>query len=185
MIVVVFQPYGAKVFFKVPMDKFYGVNVSTHDIEDIELANLADNLINTSDDAQCVDLIECFLLTRLRFYPEHNLRRITATIKEINCQPQITVKSLSDIACLSSKQFKRIFTEYIGITPKEFLRIVRLQRALFVLQTSSEINFVQLACECGFYDQSDLIKEFKFFSGYTPIEYLMVCNPYSNYFSEP
>ena len=27
-----------------------------------------------------------------------------------------------------------------------------------------------------------MIKEFKFFSGYTPAEYLAVCAPYSDYF---
>ena len=32
--------------------------------------------------------------------------------------------------------------------------------------------------------QSHTIKEFKLFSGYTPAEYLSVCAPYSDYFSE-
>jgi len=33
-------------------------------------------------------------------------------------------------------------------------------------------------------DQSHMIKEFKLFSGYTPAEYLSVCAPYSDYFSD-
>jgi AraC-like DNA-binding protein len=55
---------------------------------------------------------------------------------------------------------------------------------LFVLQFNPHIDLTQLAFECGFYDQSHLIKEFKTFSGYTPAEYLAVCNPYSDYFSQ-
>ncbi|MEO3190464.1 AraC family transcriptional regulator, partial [Parabacteroides distasonis] len=31
---------------------------------------------------------------------------------------------------------------------------------------------------------SHMIKEFKLFSGYTPTEYLSLCAPYSDYFSE-
>ena len=70
------------------------------------------------------------------------------------------------------------------LTPKEFIRIVRMQRALSMLQQDATIPFVQVAYECGFSDQSHMIKEFKLFSGYTPAEYLSVCAPYSDYFSE-
>jgi len=54
---------------------------------------------------------------------------------------------------------------------------------LYTLQCQPGISFAQLACECGFFDQSHMIKEFKLFSGYTPAEYLAVCAPYSDYFS--
>ena len=51
---------------------------------------------------------------------------------------------------VSSKQFNRIFLDYVGATPKEFLRIVRMQRALFKVQQNPSISFAQLAYECGF-----------------------------------
>ena len=107
-----------------------------------------------------------------------------AVIKGIT-QPMINVSTLLQIACLSDKQLSRIFAEYVGSMPKEVIRIVRLQRALYSLQNSATENFTQLAYECGFYDQAHLIKEFKTFSGYTPKEYLLVCDPYSDYFSDP
>ena len=91
---------------------------------------------------------------------------------------------LSEAACLSSKQFGRVFADHVGTTPKEYLRIVRMQRALFLLQQDATLPFVQVAYECGYSDQSHMIKEFKLFSGYTPAEYLSVCAPYSDYFSE-
>ena len=93
------------------------------------------------------------------------------------------VKALADISCLSEKQFNRIFSEYIGIAPKDFLRIIRLQRTLSVLQHNPGISFAQLSYECGFTDQSHMIKEFKLFSGYTPKEYLNRYAPISDYFS--
>lgn len=101
----------------------------------------------------------------------------------MNLHPHIRTAQLADVACLSNKQFGRVFAEYVGATPKEFLRIVRIQRALYTLQCQPGISFAQLAYECGFFDQSHMIKEFKLFSGYTPAEYLAVCAPYSDYFS--
>ena len=115
---------------------------------------------------------------------EYNLKRISAVLHQINEQAKTNISELSETACLSSKQFNRIFLDYVGATPKEFLRIVRMQRALFKVQRNPSISFAQLAYECGFSDQSHMIKEFKLFSGYTPTEYLSLCAPYSDYFSE-
>ncbi|MBO1680994.1 AraC family transcriptional regulator, partial [Bittarella massiliensis] len=62
---------------------------------------------------------------------EYNLKRISAVLHQINEQAKTNISELSETACLSSKQFTRIFLDYVGATPKEFLRIVRMQRALF------------------------------------------------------
>lgn len=105
-------------------------------------------------------------------------------IRKINERKgEVRISDLSEAAHLSYKQFKRVFTEYIGVNPKDFLRIVRFQHALFVLQSSPDMNFSQLAYECGYYDQPHLINEFKIFTGYTPKEYQAICTPYSDYFS--
>ena len=153
-------------------------------MEDVELSDLVKQVTDTSDNAVCIRLIEQFFLRRLYTLPEYNLKRMSAVFHEINLRPQINISHLSETACLSSKQFGRIFADYVGTTPKEFIRIVRMQRALSMLQQDATIPFVQVAYECGFSDQSHMIKEFKLFSGYTPAEYLSVCAPYSDYFSE-
>lgn len=88
---------------------------------------------------------------------------MSAVFHEINLRPQINISHLSETACLSSKQFGRIFADYVGTTPKEFIRIIRMQRALSMLQQDATIPFVQVAYECGFSDQSHMIKEFKLF----------------------
>ena len=76
-----------------------------------------------------------------------------------------------------------IFKGDIEQNVKDFLRIIRLQRTLSVLQHNPGISFAQLSYECGFTDQSHMIKEFKLFSGYTPKEYLNRYAPISDYFS--
>lgn len=184
MIVVVFQPHAARDFLDIPANSFYERNVSTADTEDVELSVLSDRIADTPGHDTCIGLIEQFLIRRLYMRSEFNMKRISAVLQGIHLYPEISVSRLSEIACLGKKQFGRIFAEYVGTTPKEFIRIVRMQRALFVLQSDPSVAFAQLACMCGFYDQSHMIKEFRHFSGYTPSEYLSVCLPYSDYFSE-
>lgn len=183
MIVVVFQPYAAKAFLRLPLELFFGQNVSTEDVEDKELSELAKKVEDTQEDGACIRFIETFLIHRLISLSDFRLERVSAALLEINSQPQINISKLADISCWSSKQFGRVFMEYVGATPKDFMRIVRMQRALHKIQCNPTLPLVQVAYECGFADQSHMIKEFKLFSGYTPTEYMAVCAPYSDYFS--
>lgn len=183
MIVVVFQPYAPKVFFETPIHLFRGENVAIEDVEDRELAVLSRKIRDTENNEVCIQLIEQFLYHRLSALPEYTMRRLSSALSEINHRPQVDLSLLADTACLSTKQFSRIFVEYVGTSPKDFIRIVRVQRALFTMQRNPQMSFAQVAYSCGFSDQSHMIKEFKLFSGYTPQEYLAVCDPFSDYFS--
>ena len=183
MIVVVFRPFGLKAFFDAPACEFQDRCVSINDLGDKYLIELEDKLFYEQDDDICIKLIEEYLIKRLCFSSDYDYKRILASVRLINSQPLVTIGSLADVTCLSQKQFFRVFSNNVGTKPKEFIRIVRFQRALYVLQNRADISMTELAYECGYYDQPHLIKEFKYFSGYTPREYIAVCAPYSDYFS--
>jgi AraC-like DNA-binding protein len=187
LVCIVFQPVGAKAFLNMPLIELNEQSIAVDDLDDPQLTELSNRLFDTADsrDVACrvsTMLIEQFLLKRLRTLATHNLRRINAALQSVYAGQQ-NVEALAQTACLGYKQFKRVFAEYVGANPKDYLRVVRFQKALHTLQTQPAISLAQLACECGYYDQPHLIKEFKTFSGYTPVEYLSVCAPYSDYFS--
>jgi AraC-like DNA-binding protein len=182
MISVVFRPVGVRAFFNLPINKIAGLRLTAGDIEDKELLELENSLTSVENDKLCILSIEQFLLKRLTRLAEHNLKRIETAIRLIN-SGEAEVARLADSACLSTKQFSRIFSEYIGSNPKEFSRTIRFQRALHILENSPQTPLTALAYECGYFDQSHLIKDFKTLSGYTPSEYLVACQPYSDYFS--
>lgn len=172
-----------KIVFPTAIIPFQGENIAIEDVEDRELTELAHKVADTENNIRCINLIEQFLLHRLIVCSDYNIDRLSVVIQDINLNPYLDVCKLANTACLSTKQFTRIFTEYIGTSPKEFLRIIRVQRALFLLQQNPQCNFAQVAYSCGFSDQSHMIREFKLFTGYTPLEYLSVYTPISDYFS--
>lgn len=73
---------------------------------------------------------------------------------------------------LSQRRFITVFKQEIGITPKLFSRVRRFQRALVLIRRSAVPNWPALALECGYCDQSHLIRDFLAFSGFSPTEYL-------------
>ena len=182
MISVVFHPAGVRAFFNIPIDKIAGLRLTAGDMEDKDLSELENALTSTEEDKLSILLIEQFLLRRLTRLPEHNLKRVETAIRLINAG-QTEIGRLADAACLSTKQFNRIFSEYIGAHPKEFSRIIRFQRALHLLENNQQIPLTALAHECNYFDQSHMIKDFKTLSGYTPSEYFAACPPHSDYFS--
>lgn len=189
MIVVVFHPHAMSMFLNIPISLFYNQEVSGYSIENRSLKELADRVSECGDNTICVHYIEEWLLSQIVNNSSniaYQIERIDATIRRIYAVPQISVTELSSIACLSKKQFERLFNSFVGINPKEYTRIVRFQKALEQMQHHFvEINQAQIAYASGYADQSHFIREFKKFSGYTPMSLLKVSNPYSDLFTTP
>lgn len=89
---------------------------------------------------------------------------------------------LASHACFSRKQYERMFTENIGLTPKQFMRVVRFQYAIYRRSADKNLTLTSLAYECGYYDQSHMINEFREFSGVAPREFFASCEAMSDYF---
>lgn len=80
------------------------------------------------------------------------------------------IGALSDQYYLSTRQFERKFKEYAGFAPKTYSRIIRFQSALKEYGNQNK-SLTEIAYQCGYYDQSHFIHDFKEFSGYHPRQY--------------
>lgn len=195
MIVVVFRPQSMGVFLHLPVSLLYNREVPGYDLENRSLHELAERIFDCSDDALCVGLIEHWLLSQLATTirrdgrygsAETNLRRIDATVKRIFAEPRTSVAELASDACLGKKQFERVFDSFVGITPKAYAGIVRFHKALWYMQhRQDDRNYAQIALSSGYADQSHFIREFKRFTGHTPVSLSKSAYPYSDLFTDP
>ena len=113
-----------------------------------------------------------------------NINRIGESVSTLLRAPVTSVNTLADNACLSKRQFERVFRETVGMNPKEYAGIVQFQKALWLMQ-NGESNYAGIAAECGYSDQSHFIRNFKKLSGYTPQAIIKHCAPYSDLFTNP
>lgn len=65
---------------------------------------------------------------------------------------------------------RRIFKKYHGISPKQFAQFVRFQHLLGVLKDENA-HYEELALDCGYYDESHMMKDFKCYTGVTMDHY--------------
>lgn len=184
MIAVIFHPLGLIPFISFPLNQIYNQYIDVEAIEDRELKKLKENISNEENASICVRQIEHFLLNRLCGFNNYNYNRILNSVRLIKEQPAIDISTLADRACLGYRHFKREFSKYVGMAPKEYQRVIRFQKALYVLQKKPTMDMGNLACICGFYDHSHLVKDFKSMSGCSPTEYLLSRKPHSTFFSD-
>lgn len=182
LITIVFQSVAARPIFGIPMNGLRDKNIDVELLGDSSLIDLEKRLMDAEDNHLCVHLIEQYLLNKLYGFTSDRFDRMNAVVQSIN-NGQHDIVELSQTACLGYKQFKRVFSEYTGLNPKEYLQITRFRKALHSLHAGSQTHLSQLAYDWGYCDKSHLIKDFRTFIGYTPKEYLSICDPYSEYLS--
>ena len=181
---IYFYPHGLAPFVDLSLAELHNQAVPVKYLLGGEGKELEDKLASAGSFQKRVALAENFLrqrLTRQKENPDES--RITHSIRLINeSKGQINIDRLASQACLSRKQFERIFLKHVGLSPKQFLKTVRFQNALRLKATRQNCSLTELAYDCGYYDQAHMILEFTRLSGKTPGSYFLDGQPHSDYF---
>lgn len=84
----------------------------------------------------------------------------------------IGLNEISNILGVSLRTLERSFQINVGISPKEYIRIIRFNYIFeYLLQHSFE-GWQEITHQFGYYDQSHFIRDFKAITGYTPGEFI-------------
>jgi AraC-like DNA-binding protein len=88
---------------------------------------------------------------------------------------RVRAEELAREAGCSRKYLGSVVSRAVGLPPKSLARIHRFQHALGRLGATRE--WAELAADCGYYDQSHLIRDFQQFSGLAPAAFLRSAQP--------
>ncbi len=84
----------------------------------------------------------------------------------------IKVKDLYDTVGVCKSTLEDRFQKVMGLSPKEFCKIEKLNQFMENFYSHEDMSLTQLTFKSGYYDQSHLIKEFKYFVDVSPRKYL-------------
>jgi AraC-like DNA-binding protein len=84
----------------------------------------------------------------------------------------ITISELEKRIGYSARYINLLFTEKLGISAKQFCRIIKFQNAVDLINKGYIDNLCNLAEKFDYYDQSHFIHDFKNFTNKTPSNYL-------------
>jgi AraC-like DNA-binding protein len=136
---------------------------------------MTDAIAAASDDEQhCVRALDLVLMRHLmRAAPIDPL--VIAAGRLLLREP----RPIADVARrmgVSPRHLSRTFRHVVGLTPKMFARISRFQRVAAVLDDDGPggrgvagVALAGVALDCGYYDQSHLVRDVRAFAGGTPV----------------
>jgi AraC-like DNA-binding protein len=116
------------------------------------------------------------------------LQQRNSIVGQITCfddDNQSPIKAISAENNLSERAVQLNHKKYLGYSAKEISRYQRFLKAIQLIQTiatgTSKIDWFEIISECGYYDQSQLIHDFKHYLNLSPTKYLKfqqdICNP--------
>ncbi|MCQ3935915.1 MAG: hypothetical protein DPW18_02590 [Chloroflexi bacterium] len=175
MMVAAFKKGTAHPFYPFPMSELTDSVVMADLVFGNSILDLREQLLAAKTVGEMFCRVEMFLLGRgkRRLHSEESSRCVEYSVARILHQPtMVNLQDLSDQIGYSQKHFIELFKKQVGVTPKQYLRITRFQKAIQEMENASSFDWSGLARESGFYDQAHFIHDFKDFSGFTPGEYV-------------
>jgi AraC-like DNA-binding protein len=120
-----------------------------------------------------IGLIEDFLLGRLASKKKKvdTITMIGRIIKDLQGSDSIdNIETIAGRYNISTRYLSKLFLQYTGVTPKLYTKINRFQQSLQLISEKQD-SLTSIAYDCGYFDQSHFIRDFKSFAGFTPSAY--------------
>ena len=181
MMVIAFKKGMAAPFFPFPMNEISDSVVDADLVWGSEFGILRERLVETKDVGTRFRILEDFLITKFVSKMELN-PCVEFAVREMTERPNVlNIARMNDKIGYSQKHFTEMFRKQVGVNPKAYLKIMRFQKAVRTIDAADDIDWGDVALECGFYDQAHFINDFRHFSGFTPEQYAKIHTNYQNY----
>ncbi|GAA4313250.1 AraC family transcriptional regulator [Compostibacter hankyongensis] len=165
-----FRPGGTYPFFRIPVHLFANAFWNITELLGKAYYELEEQLFGARDDAERIHIIDSFLLSRMETGDDY--RFVSSCSRWILEHSGASIADTCRTFGTHYKNLERKFSQVIGLTPTELLKIRRFNSAILAMYSKPEASLTDIAYSCGFYDQSHFIREFKQLSGYTPKAFL-------------
>jgi AraC-like DNA-binding protein len=183
-----FEPGGMYALLRIDLQQLAGKVLTATAYGDEGLLQL-DSIFKQFKRAQEIArLIDAFFLGHLPHKEDLNysrLRKVIAACDE--AKGNISAAEMASVACLGERQFLRVFRNYVGIPPKQFVRLRRFHRAIQTMQRTAAqgktIDLMSIALEHGYYDLSHMAMEFQQLGCISPSHFRMLGIPLTDDFS--
>ena len=168
IVTAVFTVTGLHRLFGIPMHEVTGKVLEGAEIlRDPRLFAIRQEIFDNFSPDAAIAIIERHFNSRLNA-TKKDLRVMEDIVQYINDRKgDVDVDALTRHSNMSAKTLERHFAEKIGLNPKFFSRIVRFSHAMKMVE--GQKNIFEIIDSCGYSDQAHLIREFKHFTGRTPV----------------
>jgi len=182
MFFIEFLPGGIYALIGIPQRELVDLKCSIKEIDKKLSISLSDAIKSSKTIDELIFKVDRILIKRIGENNKIDKRFLSFVNKIKATGGTMPVKKLAEGEYISERQLNRIFEKAIGLSPKMFSRVVRINNAIKTYKANNIFNFTYVSYDSGFYDQSHLIREFYQFCGTTPSNFI---NNMSDFYNEP
>lgn len=171
-------PFVNDGFFRFMKLSTNNVNLS----DENSVAEYADNLNALYEEMNALQDVE-LRVELLKSYIEKAVKEVEAGAKPLLensstfFDPSLSPsKVIAEKADITERAVQMRFKKYVGYSPKELLRYLRFKQVVAHLMEhrGEPVDWFDLIVQFGYHDQSHLIRDFKFYTGGTPTQFLEI-----------
>ena len=169
---VKFRPGGFYPFVKFPLARITNRSIPLAQVFGRDAKQMERSVLGLEFGPARAGAAEEFLLQRLPECDEDAL--FAGKIVEEICLNRdiVNVDQVVGRFALTKRTLQRMFSQYIGVSPKWVIKVYRLHESVERLNSGEAVDLAGLAQEVGYFDQAHFVKDFKSVVGHTPGGYL-------------
>lgn len=160
-----FRPGGYYPFVKTPIARL------TNRVIPLDDASLEQRVLAKRSERAMIDVAEAYLRGQ---NPRRDAvaERMGTIVEDIAQDRTITtVEMLARKSEMGVRSLQRLFSRYIGVSPKWVINRHRLHEVVDRLAKGETVDWTRLALDLGYFDQAHFIRDFKSIIGRTPSDY--------------
>jgi AraC-like DNA-binding protein len=159
-------PPAAHMLFGLPMHTLARRVVTLEDV--LDEPSIVDRLHDAGDWPARFRLLDDVLMKRLAAARPPTQGVVWAWQRLVQTGGGVAIGALAQELGWSRKRIVARFREEVGVPPKAMARLLRFERARELALQEERPDWSRIAVECGYYDQSHLINDFRFVTRRTP-----------------
>jgi AraC-like DNA-binding protein len=166
-----FKPGGLRPFIDFPLSRLADRTIAVDRVLKTSAEQAEQRVLSQNGDQSMVAAAQALLMAALPAPDPRALIAEKAVAAAAAAHGPINVAALCDQVGIEERALQRLFSNYVGVSPKWVIQRFRLQEAAWRLATHEPVDLAGLACELGFFDQAHFTRSFTKLVGQAPMEY--------------
>ena len=166
-----FKPGGLRPFIDTPLAAFTDRTIPIERALGIGACEAEQRVLGQRDDMAMVAAAESMLMRSLPGPDSQALLAAQVVAAAASEHGPVTAGGLAVKVGIGERSLQRLFSNYVGVSPKWVIQRFRLQEAISHLSKNEPVDLAALAHALGFFDQAHLTRDFTKLVGCSPLAY--------------
>ncbi len=166
-----FRPGGLRPFLAMPMARLADRTMPVDEVLGVGNAEAEQRVLGQPGELQMVAAAEAMLLAVLPAGDPRALIAEQAVQAAAAANGPLSAQALAAQVGIEERSLQRLFSNYVGVSPKWVIQRFRLQEATWRLAVRGPVDLAALAAELGFFDQAHFTRNFTKLVGMSPLAY--------------